>query len=147
LEAENEELRKLTSEMRFLEQTAEAIQARNNVVNSVLTDLTYASMTLDGLEREKEDSDLLIPIGGTSYIRAKLGCIDKVIVGIGAGVSTEKTLPEAKEIVKRRLEDLQKTRASLQQQFQQVAEKMNEDREKFESLVAAIREGKPQKNV
>jgi prefoldin alpha subunit len=104
-------------------------------------------MTLDGLEREKEDSDLLIPIGGTSYIRAKLGCIDKVIVGIGAGVSTEKTLPEAKEIVKRRLEDLQKTRASLQQQFQQVAEKMNEDREKFESLVAAIREGKPQKNV
>jgi prefoldin alpha subunit len=147
LEAENEELRKLTSEMRFLEQTAEAIQARNNVVNSVITDLTYASMTLDGLEKEKEDSDLLIPIGGTSYIRAKLGCIDKVIVGIGAGVSTEKTLPEAKEIVKRRLEDLQKTRASLQQQFQQVAEKMNEDREKFESLVAVIREGKPQKNV
>lgn len=147
MQRENEELRKLTAEMRFLEQTAEAIQARNNVVNSVLTDLTYASMTLEGLEKEKADSELLIPIGGTSYIRAKLGCIDKVIVGIGAGVSTEKTLPEAKEIVKKRLEDLQKTRASLQQQFSQVAEKMNDDQQKFESLVAVMREGKPRTNV
>jgi len=147
LENKNEELRKLTAEIRYLEQTAEAIQARNNVVSSVLTDLTYANMTLEGMEKEKEESELLIPIGGASYIKAKLGCIDKVIVGIGAGVSTEKTLPEAKEIVKKRLEDLEKTRTSLQQQFSQVAQKMNEDRDRFESLVAEMREGKSQQNV
>jgi prefoldin alpha subunit len=147
LENRDEELRKLTAEIRFLEQTAETIQARNNVLNTVLTDLTYANMTLDGIEKEKEDSELLIPIGGTSYIKAKLGCIDKIIVGIGAGVSTEKTLPDAKETIKKRLEDLHKSRTSLQQQFSQVAQKINEDREKFESLVSEMREGKPQQNV
>jgi len=142
-----EELRKLSAEMRFLEQTAEAMQSRINMVNAVITDLTYASMTLEGIEKEKENSELLVPIGGNSYIKAKLENPDKVTVGMGAGVSVEKTLQEAKEIIKNRLENLEKTRMSLQQQLAQVAERISEDREKFESLVAEMREEKAPKDV
>jgi prefoldin alpha subunit len=144
---QEEELRRLSVELRLLEQTAEAIQSRVNMVNTVITDLTYAAMTLDGLEKEKENSELLVPIGGSSYVRAKLANPDKVIVGMGAGVSVEKTFPEAKEIVKKRLEDLEKTRMSLQHQFAQVADKTSEDREKFEDLLAKLREEKASKNV
>jgi prefoldin alpha subunit len=138
-----EELRKLNLEMRFLEQTAETIQSRINMVNAVITDLTYANMSLEGLEKEKENAELLVPIGGSSYIKVKLGTPDKVIVGMGAGVSIEKTLQEAKEIIKSRLENLEKTRVSLQNQFIQVAQRINEDREKFESLAAQLKEEKP----
>jgi len=144
---QEEELRRLSVELRLLEQTAEAIQSRVNMVNTVITDLTYAAMTLDGLEKEKENSELLVPIGGSSYVRAKLANPDKVIVGMGAGVSVEKTFPEAKEIVKKRLEDPEKTRMSLQHQFAQVADKTSEDREKFEDLLAKLREEKASKNV
>jgi prefoldin alpha subunit len=139
-----EELRKLTVEIRFLEQTAEALQSRANMINAVTTDLSYARMTLDGLEKEGEKSELLVPIGGTSYVRARLENPDKIIVGMGAGVSVEKTREEAKEIIKKRLEDLEKTRASIQQQFAQVAEKINLDRERADALVATMREGKSQ---
>ena len=142
-----EELRKLSVELRFLEQTAEAIQSRINMVNAVITDLTYANMAMEGLEKEKKNSELLVPIGGNSYIKAGLENPDKVIVGMGAGVSVEKTLQEAKEIIKKRLENLQKTRVSLQQQLAQVEERISEDREKFENLVAELREGKASKNV
>lgn len=137
-----EELRKLNLEMRFLEQTAETIQSRINMVNAVITDLTYASMSLEGLEKEKENAELLVPIGGSSYIKVKLASTDKVIVGMGAGVSIEKTLQEAKEIIKSRLENLEKTQDSLQNQLVQVAQKINGDREKFESLVAQLKEEK-----
>jgi len=148
LESKNEEeLRRLGVELRFFEQTAEAIQSRISMVNAVITDLTMASMALEGLEKEKENSELLVPIGGSSYIKARLENPDKVIVGMGAGVSVEKTLQEAKEIVKKRLESLEKTRISLQQQFAQVAEKIGEGREKFEGLVAKLREEKTPKNV
>ena len=139
-----EELRRLTVEMRLLEQTAEALQSRANMINAVTTDLSYARMTLEGLEKESEKSELLVPIGGTSYVRARLENPDKIIVGMGAGVSVEKTREEAKEIIKKRLEDLEKTRTSIQQQFTQVAEKINMDREKADALVAAMREGKHQ---
>jgi prefoldin alpha subunit len=142
-----EELRKLSVEIRFLEQTAETIQSRINTVNAVITDLTYASMTLEGIEKEKENSELLVPIGGNSYIKARLENPDKVIVGMGAGISLEKTLQEAKEIIKKRLENLERTRSSLQQQLAQVAEKIGEDREKFETLIAELRERKASENV
>jgi prefoldin alpha subunit len=134
-------------ELRLLEQTAEALQSRINMINSATADLTYAQMTLDGLEKESEKSELLVPIGGTSYIRAKLDNPDKVIVGMGAGVSVEKTRQEAKGIIRKRKEDLEKARASIQQQFAQVAEKINQDREKVEAMVAAAREGKTWKDV
>jgi len=142
-----EEMRRLSVEMRLLEQTAETIQSRINMVNAVIADLTYASMTLEGLEKQKENAELLIPIGGNSYIKARLEKPDKVTVGIGAGVSVEKTLQEAKEIIKRRLDDMEKSRVSLQQQFSQVLERINEDRERFEELVAELRKGSSAKNV
>ena len=142
-----EELRRISVELRMLEQTAEALQSRLNMINAVATDLTYASTTLQSLDKEKENAEVLVPIGGTSYIRARLDGPDRVIVGMGAGVSVEKTREEAKEIIKKRLEDLDKTRMSMQQQFAQVAGKINEDRDKFEALVAALREGKASTNV
>ena len=138
---EEEELRKLSVEMRFLEQTAETLQQRISMVNAAMTDLTYASMTLEGMEKEKENAELLVPIGGSSYIKVKLACSDKVVVGMGAGVSIEKTLPEAKAIVKERLEELEKTMQSAQQQFAQIAQRINAGRSRVESLLATVREG------
>ncbi|MGQ9539191.1 MAG: prefoldin subunit alpha [Candidatus Bathycorpusculaceae bacterium] len=142
-----EELRRLSVEMRILEQTAETLQARMNMINAVITDLTYADVTLEGLEKQKENAELLIPIGGNSYIKARLENLDKVTVGIGAGVSVEKTLQEARDIIKKRLEDMEKSRSSLQQQFSQVVERINEDRARFEELATELRKGPSSKDV
>jgi prefoldin alpha subunit len=133
---EEEELNRLSVEMRFYEQTAETLQQRIGMINAAITDLTYANMTLEGMEKEKDDAELLVPIGGSSYIKVKLASTDKVVVGMGAGVSIEKTLPEAKAIVKERLDELEKTMMSAQQQFAQVAERINSGRNRFESLLA-----------
>lgn len=141
-----EEFRKLTVELRLLEQTGEALQSRINMVNAVITDLTYANKTLEGLEKEK-NSELFVPIGGSSYVTAKLKDRDKVIVGMGAGVSVEKTWQEAKEIVQKRLEDLEKTRASLKRQFAGVAGKVDEDRSKLEALAAELSKRQASGNV
>ena len=138
-----EELRRLSMEMRYLEQTAEALQQRISMVNAALTDLTYANATLDGIEKEKENAEMLVPIGGSSYVKVKLADPNKVIVGMGAGVSIEKTLAEAKVALKERLDELEKTMNSAQQQFSQVAERINSGRGRLESLLASAREGKP----
>jgi prefoldin alpha subunit len=137
-----EELRKLTVELRLLEQTADAVQSRINMINAVMTDLAYANMALEGLEKEEENAELLVPIGGNSYIKARLENKDKLIVGIGAGVSVEKMLPETKEVMNKRLEELEKTRASLQMQFTQVVDTIKEKRDTLNALVAQIQEGK-----
>jgi prefoldin alpha subunit len=144
---EEEELRKLSVEMRFLEQTAETLQQRLSMLNAAITDLSYANMTLDGVEKEKEDAELLVPIGGGSYVKMKLASCDKIVVGIGAGVSVEKQLPEAKAMVKGRLEELEKSMVAAQQQFSQVADRINSGRNRLETLLSSVREEKAVGNV
>ena len=138
-----EELRKLSVELRYLEQTADTLQQRISMVNAAISDLTYANMTLDGIEKEKENSELLVPIGGSAYVKAKLADTNTVIVGMGAGVSIEKTLAEARVALKERLDELEKTMNSAQQQFSQVAERINTGRGRLETLLSSGREGKP----
>jgi len=140
-EKAEEELRRLSMELRYLEQTADALQQRISMVNAALTDINYANMTLDGMEKEKENSEMLIPIGGSSYVKVKLADTNKVIIGLGSGVSVEKTLPEAKTILKERLDELEKTMHAAQQQYSQVAERMNSGRSRLESMLST-REGK-----
>ncbi len=112
------------------------------MMNAATTDLTYAMEALEGIEKEKANAQLLVPIGGSTFIKARLGADDKVIVGIGAGVSLEKTLPEAKEIVKQRIEELAKTRVQAEQQLNQVAERINQGRTHMETLLSKLPEGK-----
>jgi len=136
-----QEIRKLNMELRYFEQTAEALQQRLSMLNAAMTDLTYANMTLESIEKEKENAEMMVPIGGSSYINVKLANPDKVVVGMGSGVSLEKTLPEAKDLMKQRLDDLEKTRTQAQQQLSQVIERINQGRTRMESMLSTIRQG------
>ena len=138
---DEEEVRKLNMQLRYFEQTAETLQQRLGMLNAGITDLSYANMTLESIEKEKENAEMLVPIGGSSYINVKLADSNKVVVGMGAGVSVQKTLPEAKAAVKERLEELEKTRVQAQQQLSQIAERIKQDRNRMESLLTKLREG------
>jgi len=135
---EEETFRRLAVELRILEGTGEALQSRIGMVNAALTELTVASATLEGLEKEKENAPLFVPIGGGSYVKAKLGTSDTVIVGVGAGVTVEKTIKEAKENLETRMAELGKTRTTLQQQLVQVVERIRDDRSKLDEVTAKL---------
>ena len=135
---DEEEFRKIATEVRLLESTAQAIQSRINFVNAALTELNLAKMNLEGLEKEKIETSLLVPIGGGSYVKAKLESIENVVVGIGAGVAVEKTFNEAKETLSKRIEELEKLYGRLQQQLSQIAQKIQEDRAKLEEISKRI---------
>ena len=135
---EEEEFRKIAAELRLLESTAEAVQSRINFVNAALTELNLAKMNLEGLEKEKIETSLLVPIGGGSYVKAKIESTEKIVVGIGAGVAVEKTFNEAKEILSKRIEELEKLYGRLQQQLAQISQKIQEDRAKLEEISRSI---------
>lgn len=145
--SEEETFRRLAVELRLLEGTAEALQSRINFVNAVLNELTVASLTLEGLEKEKKNAPLFVPIGGGSYIKAKLESADKVIVGVGANVAIERTISKAKENLGNRIADLEKNRTSLQQQITQVLNKMQDNRSKLQELTAKLNERERREGV
>ncbi|KPV61842.1 MAG: Prefoldin subunit alpha [Candidatus Bathyarchaeota archaeon BA1] len=137
---QEETLRRLVVELRILEGTADALQSRINLVSATLTELRISTMTLEGMEKEREGALLFVPIGGGSYVKSKLESVDRVIVGIGAGVAIERTIKEAMENIGNRIADLEKTRNTLQQQLGQVVGKIEEGRNKFQELSAKLSE-------
>ena len=147
MSSEEETLRRLVAELRILEGSANAIQSRINLVNAALTELRIANMTLEGMEKEKEETSLFVPIGGGSYVKAKLESTETVTVGIGAGVAIERTIKEARQNLENRMADLEKTRTTLQQQLTQVLEKIQDGRSKFQELSSKLSEAERPKGV
>ena len=136
--SDREAFRTLAVELQILEGTAETVQARLNLVNAALTELNIARMTLDGVEKETPHASLFVPIGGGSFIKAKLESNDKVIVGAGAGVSIERSVAEAAQMLQNRISEMEKTRTSLQQHLVQVVGRIQEDRGKLQDLSAKL---------
>lgn len=137
--ASEDEVRRLIVELRVLEGTAEALQSRINLVDAVFAELNMTKQTLEGMKKENPDALVFVPIGGGSYIKAKLTDVDKVVYGVGAGVSIEKSLEEAKQGVDARLSELERTKRSLEQQLTQVIRRIQENRERLQRLTAELR--------
>ena len=133
-DGDREAFRSLAVELQILEGTAETLQSRLNLVNAALTELNIARMTLEGVEKETPDAPLFVPVGGGSFIKARLDSNDKVVVGVGAGVSIERSAVEAKETLQNRVSELEKSRTALQQQLVQVVGRIQEDRERLQDL-------------
>lgn len=136
--SDQEALRNLVVELRILEGTADILRSRLNFVNVALNELNTARTTLEGVEKEKPNASLFVPIGAGSYIKAKLKSVDQVIVGMGAGVSIERSLAEAKQSIQTRIGEFEKTRVSLQQQLMQVIGKIQEDRNRLQDLTKRL---------
>ncbi len=126
-------------ELRILEGTAEALQSRINLVNAAFAELNMAKRTLEGVGKENPEAPVFVPIGGGSYIKAKLTDVDKVVYGVGAGIAIEKSLEEAKQGVDERIAELERTRRSLEQQLSQVARRIQENRDRLQELTAEYR--------
>jgi prefoldin alpha subunit len=138
-------LRRAAIELQILEGTADAMQQRLSFVNAALRELTYTRMTLEGVEKEQSDASVLVPIGGGSFVRAKLETTDKIIVGMGAGVSIEKTIVEAKEIIRSRISEMEKSRVEMQQQLVQILNRIQEDRNRLNEMLT--KQGEAEKKI
>jgi len=111
------------------------------MTNAALNEMRVSSITLEGLEKEKKGAKLFVPVGGGSYVKAKLETKDTVVVGIGADVAVERSLKEAKVELEARIGELEKTRETLEKQFDQVVERIQQNRAQMEEISIKLREG------
>ena len=111
------------------------------MTNAALNEMKVSSITLEGLEKEKKGAQLFVPVGGGSYVKAKLETKDTVVMGIGADVAIERSLKEAKVELEARIGELEKTRETMEKQFDQVVERIQQNRAQMEKISNKLREG------
>ncbi len=86
----------------------EAIAQQLNMVKLTIKDVETALTTITSLKDETAGKEILVPIGFSSFVNATLTSPDKVVIGIGAGVSVEKKTDDAKAFLEKRKDELNK---------------------------------------
>jgi len=132
---EDEEIRRMLVELRLLEGSARTLESRLAVVDTALSEILIASSTLEGIKNKPKGTEALVPVGAGSFIRVELADSEKIVMGVGAGVSLEKSVNDSIESLKNRQDDLEKLRTSLQQQLSQIASTIEDERRTLSDLV------------
>jgi len=132
---EDEEIRQMLVELRLLEGSARTLESRLAVVDTALSEILIANSTLEGIKNKPKGTEALVPVGAGSFIRVELADSEKIVMGVGAGVSLEKSVNDSIESLKNRQGDLEKLRMSLQGQLSQIASRIEDERRTLSDLV------------
>jgi prefoldin alpha subunit len=123
-----------------MEGTVNTLQQRLQVVLASVSELRLAKQSLADLKNIESGSHLLVPVGGAAFIKANLGNIDKVVVGIGADISLELTYDDAVKDVDERLQEMEKAKTSIEQQLGQIMAQLEAHQTTAERLSVEIQQ-------
>jgi prefoldin alpha subunit len=122
---ENEEkIRELIARIQLNQQRMDALQQQANLIQLSLNDLDNALLALTTLEGKGEGLEMLVPIGADSFVHARLSDPDRVIIGLGAGVSVEKGVADSRGIIQGRRSELEKVLLDTSGAIDQVASEL-----------------------
>jgi prefoldin alpha subunit len=90
-----------------------ALVRQQELVRMSLESHARAQQTLEELEGFELDREMLIPIGGETFLKAAPRSKEKVLLGIGSGIVAELDRARALEVLKERRSQLEKSEQSL----------------------------------
>lgn len=104
----------------------ESMEQQLEFLSMTLRDHTRAKETMEGYQNLKENADTLIPIGGSSFLYAKVASPDKAMVGIGGDFTIETKISEAITKLEERIKDIDEAAKSLTDRYITVEKKVAE---------------------
>jgi len=128
----------LVVEIRVLEGTYNELTARQNLLERALLESRAALESIKGLDGKS--TEVLTQIGGGAMLRSSPPSTEKVLINVGASVVIEKSKEEAVAMLEDRSRDVEKTIVSLVGERNEIAERLNSDRDLLNNLVAKSQE-------
>jgi prefoldin alpha subunit len=109
----DEELTKYLALIEQYKEQMNTIEMQSQYIQSAVMDYNKAKITLENLKNTDKNREILLPIGGNTFINATLTNPSNVLFDIGAGVVAEKKTEDAIIKIDERIEELQKTQEKL----------------------------------
>ena len=132
---EEDTVNALIVEIKVLENTYNEFTVRQNLLERALLEYRAALDTLNGIGDEPP-TEVLVQIGGGAILRSQPPSTDRVLVGVGAGVVIEKPKAEAIILLEDRSREAEKTVTSIASQRNEIAKRLDSDRQALSSLAS-----------
>jgi prefoldin alpha subunit len=121
-----DELNNLLLVAQQLEQQATRYNQQIDILNGYYNEIHSAEQTLSDIEKSEDNQNVLVPIGAGNFIYATVNDTKNVIVTIGAGVHSEKSLPDAIEVIKKKKSEVENQLTQIKSSYNEVIERLRE---------------------
>ena len=136
----DEELAKYMALIEQYKEQMNSIEMQSQYLQAAIADYNKARLTIEQLSNKDTGTEMLLPIGGSTYIDAVAKNTSKVLYDIGGGIVTEKTTEDAIKKIDKRIESLQKTQEKLITTMQQLQSETTEVYAKAQKILAEKQE-------
>jgi prefoldin alpha subunit len=109
-----QELQRILMEADNYKRQIDSLSGQMQLIENTRMEINTAIETMKSLKENRVGTEILVPVGSGSFIKAELKDNQKVVIGIGAGLSVEKTIDEAREILESRDRETENTLKRIQ---------------------------------
>ena len=134
------QLQKIYTEQQMTETNISLLQQRLELIQAYLNNYRSGLMVLNEIEGKEEGEEMLINVGGSIFIKAKIQEPSAVTRGIGSGVRIEQSLQDAKTAVQEQLASLEKQYEVVAEDYQKLLARAQVLNAQFQQLAAKIQE-------
>lgn len=130
-----EELSQYMYQIEQYKEQLNQLDIQSQYLQSAMLDYSKAKITLEQLDKLDKEVDMLVPIGGGTFLDSKVNNSSKVLIDIGMGYVTEKTNQDAIKKIDKRIKELEKTQDRLNEIIEQVQNEVATVSSKAQELV------------
>lgn len=110
-----EQLRQAIGAMEFYKAQLENLLEQQQLIRYSIEENLRAITTLKEIKAAGKGSEILVPVGGGSFIYAEVSSDEKVLIGVGSGISIEKNIEDAVQSLESRVKELQESLEKLEE--------------------------------
>ena len=118
---DEKELQERYFELQMISNTMQEMQATIQQLDQQLVEIASVKGNLDSLAEQKVGSDMLVPVSNGIFVKGALKDNKELIVNVGSSIAVKKTIPETKQILDERMQELEGYRNSLLAELERVA--------------------------
>ena len=139
MEKEKEkEMQELYINLQLLTNAIKQLQRQIQMLEERFVEMQVVKSSLDELGEVKVGSSILVPISDGIFCKASLQDNKELLMNIGGSIVVKKGIPDAKEYIDERIEELKKNREEMSGQLNTVVEQTQRLQDKFNSLVKEV---------
>ena len=127
------ELEKKIMEFQVLRAGYEQLESKEKELLEAKMEVEMSLNALKEVSLLKKEGEVFINFGAGNYVRGSIKQVDKVLVGLGAGVVVEKSLEEALDIMEKRLKNIDNAIEQIRSEREIVLTKLESLRKDIES--------------
>jgi prefoldin alpha subunit len=136
-------LQKIYTEQQMTDSNLNLLQQRIEIIQVYITNYRSGLLVLEEIESKKDGEEMLMNVGGSIFVQAKIVNPDKVTRGLGSGIRIEQTVADAKAAVTEAVTSLEQQYETLTQEYQKLIARASVLNSQFQQLAAQIQGAKP----